>query len=356
MWKSLVMAALLAAPGFAWQEAKPPTDQQILPLYERCLQLIEAGGLASPELGRAGMPLAENMRMALESLKFLGVRQPQLHYRFLANLRAYLLLAESVPKPVNFPPMAKQQLAELRDHSLSVEAYFLAQIERLENDLRQPDRDNLRRYRDANLSLAPPNPSNPRVVFLGDSITDGWRLNEYFPGRDFVNRGISGQITGQMLGRFYADVVALRPAAVLILAGTNDIARGVSPETIQNNLTMMCDLAGVHKIRVILASILPVSDHHKDVNPAFEQTKRRPLPAILEMNRWIQSFCEKRGYIYLNYFPALAGPDGQLAPNLAGDGLHPNAAGYRVMAPLALSAIEKALGPAKPEPRRRRLF
>lgn len=356
MWRSLALAALLAAPGFAWQEAKPPADQQILPLYERCLQLIEAGGLASPELGRAGMPLAENMRMALESLKFLGVRQPQLHYRFLANLRAYLLLAESVPKPVNFPAMAKQQLAELRDHSLSVEAYFLAQIERLENELRQPDRDNLRRYRDANLSLGPPNPSNPRVVFLGDSITDGWRLNEYFPGRDFVNRGIGGQITGQMLGRFYADVVALKPAAVLILAGTNDIARGVSPEAIQNNLTMICELAEAHKIKVILASILPVSDHHKDVNPAYEQTRRRPLPAILEMNRWIQSLCEKRGYVYLNYYPALAGPDGQMAPNLADDGLHPNAAGYRVMAPLALAAVEKALGPAKPAERRRRLF
>lgn len=356
MWRISVVGVLLAAAAGAQPEAKPPSDQEILPLYERCLQLIEAGGIASPELGRAGMPLAENMRMALESLKFLGVRQPQLHYRFLANLRAYLLLAESVPKPLNFPAMARQQLAELRDHSLSVEAYFLAQVERLEAELRQPDRDNLRRYRDANRSLGPPNPANPRVVFLGDSITDGWRLNEYFPGRDFVNRGIGGQITGQMLGRFYADVIALQPAAVLILAGTNDIARGVAPEVIQNNLTMMCDLADVHKIKVILASILPVSDHHKDVNPAYEQTKRRPLGAIVEMNRWIQSFCEKRGYVYLNYYPALAGPDGQMAPNLADDGLHPNASGYRVMAPLALAAIEKALGPAKPEPRRRRLF
>lgn len=357
MIRTMLLAALLAAAALAQpQEAQAPTDQQILPLYERCLQLIEAGGIASPELGRAGMPLAENMRMALESLRFLGVRNPQLHYRFLANLRAYLLLAESVPKPVNFPAMARQQLAELRDNSLLVESYFLSLIERLENELRSPDRDNLRRYRDANAALPPPNPSNPRVVFLGDSITDMWRLNEYFPGRDFVNRGIGGQITGQMLGRFYADVVALRPAAVVILAGTNDIARGVSPEAIRNNITMMCDLADVHKIRVILASILPVSDHHKDVNPAFEQTKRRPLAAILEMNRWIQAFCEKRGYVYLNYYPALAGPDGQMAPNLADDGLHPNAAGYRIMAPLALAAIEKALGPAKPAERRRRLF
>jgi lysophospholipase L1-like esterase len=356
MRKSLLIAALAALSAAGQQEARPPSDQEILPLYERCLQLIEAGGVASQELGRAGLPLAENIRMAVESLKFLGVRQPQLHYRVLANLRAYLLLAESVPKPVNFPAMARQQLAELRDHSLSAEAYFLALIERLENDLRQPDRDNLRRYRDANRTLGPPNPANPRVVFLGDSITDSWRLNEYFPNRDFVNRGISGQITGQMLGRFYADVIALKPAAVVILAGTNDIARGVSAEAIQNNLTMMCDLADAHRIKVILASILPVSDHHKDANPAFERTRQRPLTAILEMNRWIQAFCEKRGYVYLNYYPAMAGPDGQLAPNLADDGLHPNAAGYRIMAPLALAAIEKALGPAKPGERRRRLF
>lgn len=357
MWRMLGCGLILATAGvLAQEQAQVPGDRQIVPLYERCLQLIEAGGIASPELGRAGVPLAENIRMAVESLKFLGVRNPQLHYRVLTNLRAYLLLADAAPRPAGFPPLARQQLAELRDDALLAEAYFLRQVEQIENELRTPDRDNLRRYRDANASQGAPNPKNPRIVFLGDSITDMWRLNEYFTGRDFVNRGIGGQITGQMLGRFYADVVQLRPAAVVILAGTNDIARGVAPEAIQNNLAMMCDLADAHKIKVVLSSILPVSDHHKGVNPAYEQTRRRPPGAILEMNRWIQSLCEKRGYVYLNYYPALAGADGQLAPNLSDDGLHPNPAGYRIMAPLALEAVAKALNPSQPAQKKRRLL
>lgn len=355
MLKKLMVFSLAAA---AWAQDAPKmlTDQTVLAQYDRVLQLIEAGGVASPELGRAGVPLAENMRMAKESLQFLGVRNPQLHYRFMANLKAYLLVAESVPKPVNFPAMAKQQLAELRDDLLLIEAYFLKQVEELQTDLRSPDRDNLKRYKDADATLSKPAPKNPRVVFLGDSITDFWRLNEYFPGKDFVNRGISGQITGQMLGRFYADVVRLQPAAVLVLAGTNDIARGVDPAAIQNNLSMMFDLADAHKIKVIAASILPVSDHHKPANPSWERTKQRPLWAIQEMNKWLQAQCDQRGYVYLNYYPALAAADGQMAPNLADDGLHPNPQGYRVMAPLALAAIEKSLNPPKPAARKRRLF
>lgn len=342
----------------AWAQDAPVglNDQTVIAKYNRVLQLIEAGGVASPELGRAGVPLAENMRMAKESLEFLGVRNPQLHYRFIANLKAYLLIAESLPKPVNFPAMAKMQLAEMRDDLLLIEAYFLKQVEQLQADLRSPDRDNTKRYKDANATLAKPDVKNPRVVFLGDSITDGWRLNEYFPGKDFVNRGISGQITSQMLARMQADVVALAPQAVLILAGTNDIARGVEPAVIQNNLTMIFDLADLHKIKVIAASILPVSDHHKLANPSYERTKQRPLWAIQEMNKWIMAQCEKRGYVYLNYYPALAAADGQLAPNLADDGLHPNPQGYRLMAPLALEAIEKSLNPAKPGVKKRRLF
>jgi lysophospholipase L1-like esterase len=347
---------MLAASAWAQEAPKALTDQTVLAQYDRVLQLIEAGGVASPELGRAGVPLAENMRMAKESLQFLGVRNPELHYRFMANLKAYLLVADAVPKPANFPAMAKQQLAELRDGLLLIEAYFLKQVGQLQADLRSPDRDNLKRYKEANAALGKADAKNPRVVFLGDSITDFWRLNEYFPGRDFVNRGISGQITGQMLGRFQADVVNLQPRAVLILAGTNDIARGVDPASIQNNLTMMFDLADAHKIKVIAASILPVSDHHKMANPSYERTKQRPLWAIQEMNKWLQAQCEQRGYVYLNYYPALAAADGQLAPNLSDDGLHPNPQGYRLMAPLALEAIEKSLNPSKPAARKRRLF
>jgi lysophospholipase L1-like esterase len=357
------MCTLLAAvlPLSAQQGAVSavPDDQQVMALYERCLQLIEASGVASPELGRAGVPLAENMRQTLESLKFLGIRNPQLHYKFMTNLRAFVLISDTVPKPVPFPEIGRQQLAELRDDLGKIELYFQQQIANLQAELRSPDRDEIARYRDANSSLVAPDPKNPRVVFYGDSITDFWRLNEYFSGKDFVNRGISGQITSQMLARFQADVVNLKPAAVVILAGTNDIGRGVNPTIIQNNLTMICDLADLHKIKVVLASILPVSDHHKQVNPMWERTKLRPSAAILEMNKWLRALCEKRGYTYLDYFPAMAGADGQLAPNLADDGLHPNPSGYRIMAPLAAAAIEKALGaanPAQPAGRKRRLF
>lgn len=358
MWKIPVLALFSILAPAQQPQVAPLNDQQALVLYQRCLQLIEASGVASVELGRASMPLADNMRQSVESLKFLGMRNPQHHYRFMMNLRAFLLLSDTLPRPATFPEMAKQQLSELRDDLLRIEIYYQRQIEQLQTDVRAPDRDALGRYRDANTQVGPPAAKNARIVFYGDSITDGWRLNEYFPGRDFINRGISGQITGQMLGRFYADVVALKPAAFLLLAGTNDIARGVDPSAIQSNLLMMCDLADTYKIKVILAGILPVSDHHKDTNPSYERTRQRPMTAILAMNKWIKSFCGSRGYTYLDYNPAMSGADGQLAPNLADDGLHPNPTGYRIMAPLALAAIEKTLGApsAQPPAKKRRLF
>jgi len=234
----------------------------------------------------------------------------------------------------------------LREALDRLEVHFRAQLEQTEIQLRGADRDNLRRYSEANKTLAAP--TRERVLFYGDSITDGWRLNEYFPGKDFVNRGISGQITGEMLGRMMADVIQNKPAAMLILAGTNDIARGAANETIQNNLTMIADLAEKYGIRVILASILPTSDHHKDTNPRFEMTKTRPLETIRELNKFISSLCTKRGFTYLNYYDAMVDSSGQLKAELANDGLHPNADGYRVMAPLAQASIEKVLSAMKP--------
>lgn len=331
-------------------------DAQARTLYLRNLQLMEAGGFAIPELARAGGPLIENIRQTMESLDFLGWRNPTLHYRILANLRAFLLIADAVPKPMPYPEASRAQIAELRNNMATVEVYFQALVEQIQQQLRDPDRDNLRRYAEANRKLPAPAASQPRVVFYGDSITDGWRLNEYFPDRDFVNRGISGQITGQMLGRFQADVIALKPAAVLILAGTNDIARGVAPSTIQANFQMMGDLANQHNIRVVIATILPVSDYHKDKNPAWERTRQRPPHAINEMNAWLKKFCEERGYTLVDYFDAMKNAEGLLTIDLADDGLHPNAKGYRVMAPLALAGIESALNPPKPDRRRRRLF
>jgi lysophospholipase L1-like esterase len=233
----------------------------------------------------------------------------------------------------------------LRDGVDRIEVHFRAMLTAAETTMRGGDRDNLRRYAEANKTLGAPTAG--RVVFLGDSITDGWRLNEYFPGKDFVNRGISGQITGEMLGRMQADVLNNRPAAMVVLAGTNDIARGVSVETIQNNLKMIADLAEKHAIKCVFASILPTSDHHKDKNPRFEMTKGRPNGVIKDLNQYIEQMCKKRGFTYLNYFDAMVDESGQLKAELANDGLHPNQQGYQVMAPLAQAAIDKTLGAAK---------
>lgn len=355
---------LIVLAAIATAQVAPPArapgallpDQRARELYARNLQLMEAGGFAIPELARAGGPLIENIRQTMESLDFLGWRNPTLHYRILANLRAFLLIADAVPKPLPYPESSRAQIAELRNNMATVEVHFQALVEQVQQQLRDPDRDNLRRYAEANSKLPAPAANQARVIFYGDSITDGWRLNEYFPNRDFVNRGISGQITGQMLGRFQADVIALKPAAVLILAGTNDIARGVAPSTIQANFQMMGDLANQHNIRLAVATILPVSDYHKDKNPSWARTRQRPPHAISEMNAWLKNFCGERGYTLVNYFDAMKNAEGLLTIDLADDGLHPNAKGYRVMAPLALAGIESALNPPKPERRRRRLF
>ncbi|MBZ5602003.1 MAG: capsular biosynthesis protein [Acidobacteriia bacterium] len=214
--------------------------------------------------------------------------------------------------------------------------------------MRNADRDNLARYAEANRKLAAPNAKNPRVVFLGDSITDFWRLNEYFPDRDFVNRGISAQISGQMLGRMKQDVLDLHPEAVVILAGTNDLARQIPLTAIENNYLMMADLLSAYKIKVIFASVLPVSDYHKDQNPAYEMTKDRPPLFISALNEWLTRLCEQRGYTYLNYYSAMIDSAGRMQADLSDDGLHPNPKGYRIMAPVALEAIHKTIAPPKP--------
>lgn len=343
--KCLMLSCVLLTP-LAAQQSALLSSKEVLAACRRGGALMESTSAAVPELVRAAAPLAENVRQACLNLNLVSPQHGLLTYTLLTNMRAYLSLAEALPKPQPFPAEAHRQLGELRDLTERLEAHFRALLEQKELALRHPDRDNLRRYAEANQKLGPPQPGRPRVVFLGDSITDGWRLNEYFPDRDFVNRGISGQITGQMLGRMKADVIDLKPAAVLVLAGTNDIALGVPLRAIQNNLTMIADLAAFHRIQPLFASLLPVSDHHKDDNPAWEQTKRRPPAAIRELNAWIASFCRQRNYVYVDYFSALADSSGYLRADLADDGLHPNAAGYRLMAPLALAAIEKALAPA----------
>jgi len=203
------------------------------------------------------------------------------------------------------------------------------------------DWPNLGRYADNDAKLKPAAKGERRVVFLGDSITDSWELSHYFPHKPYVNRGISGQTTPQMLVRFRPDVIDLQPKAVLILAGTNDLAGNTGPmtlEMIENNLASMSDLARSHSIALVFASLLPVSDYGPD-----KQTMHRLPEKIRQLNAWIQRYCQKHGLIYLDYYSHLLDKNGMLRGDLSQDGLHPNAAGYKIMAPLADAAIRKAL-------------
>lgn len=206
---------------------------------------------------------------------------------------------------------------------------------------------NLARYRDANSKLAPPAKGEDRVVFMGDSITDGWKLNQYFPGQPYVNRGISGQKTPQMLVRFRPDVIAHKPKVVVILAGTNDISAYPGPYVLENtesNLASMVDLAHANGINVVLASVMPISDYNKDrTGKQIVRSVQRPPDQIAALNLWIKKFCAERKLVYLDYFTALADDKGFLKADLADDGLHPNAKGYDVIKPLASEAITKAL-------------
>ena len=205
----------------------------------------------------------------------------------------------------------------------------------------------LNRYRAANARLAAPVPGEQRAVFMGDSITDGWDLARAFPGRPYVNRGINGQTTPQMLARFRPDVIELQPAVVVILAGTNDIAGNtgpMTPEAIQGNLAAMCELARAHNIRVVLSSVLPVHDYGRDwTGAAIIASQCRPPRQIRALNEWLKDYAARQGCVYLDYFAAMVDAGGRLRAELADDGLHPNARGYAVMAPLVEKAIQEAL-------------
>ncbi len=334
------------------QPPEPPTallnNNQLIESYGRAIQLMESTGVALPDLARAGAPLVENGRQYLDNIR-ADPSRADANYAFLANLRAYVALSDAVPKPYPFSEEAQKQLHELRDVLARVEAHFRALIVQKDRQLRNPDRDNVTRYAEQDSRIGPPKPGKPRVIFLGDSITDRWRLNEYFPDRDFINRGIGGQITGQMLGRVESDVIRLQPAAVVVLGGTNDIARGVPISAIEDNLAMIADLADYYKVKVILCSLLPVSDYHKDADPNYERTRTRPVATIHALNDWIKVFCAKRNLTYLDYYPKLVDGSGFFKADLADDGLHPNGAGYRLMAPLVLEAINK-IGAPVPQP------
>ena len=206
----------------------------------------------------------------------------------------------------------------------------------------------LERYRAENAALSPPRPGENRVVFMGNSITEGWA--KYFPtmfaGKPYIDRGISGQTTPQMLVRFRQDVIALKPAVVVILAGTNDIAGNTGPSTIEmieDNLASMAELAQANGIAVVLSSVLPVFDY--PWRPGLT-----PAPKIVALNAWMKQYAAANGYTYLDYYSALTDEAGGMKAGLANDGVHPTPEGYAIMAPLAEQAIATAL---RTKPRKR---
>jgi len=224
------------------------------------------------------------------------------------------------------------------------------------------DWNQLGRYHKANQELKKQSSEPGRVVFMGDSITDFWRLDEYFPGKPYINRGISGQTTPQMLVRMYPDVIDLKPAAMVVLAGINDISRNTGPETaemIEQNIMAMTELAQHHNIKVILCSLTPVSDYPFLAQSAQPQapvavpgrppmrrmrmTEGHPPADILKINAWMKDYATRVNAIYADYFTALADAKGWLKENCSNDGLHPNAEGYKIMTSIISAAIERAL-------------
>ncbi len=216
-------------------------------------------------------------------------------------------------------------------------------------DARLRDWPDLGRYREANRTGTVPTAGQSRVVFMGDSITDLWqqpRFGGFFPGKPYIDRGISGQTTPQMLLRFRRDVIDLTPKVVVILAGTNDIAGNTGPmtnEEIQSNLATMSDLAHAHGIKVIFASITPVSAYHVATPRAVPQTTARPMSRIQAMNEWMKGYAAAHGDLYLDYYSAMLDSAGVMREDLTEDDLHPNAKGYAIMAPLAEEAIARSL-------------
>lgn len=211
-----------------------------------------------------------------------------------------------------------------------------AQEDQLHNDWA-----NFGRYHADNLKIGMPLPGEKRVVFMGNSITDGWiRMDSgFFKKNHFVDRGISGQTTPQMLVRFRPDVINLKATVVVILAGINDIAGNTGPSTlemIEDNLSSMVEIAQANGIQVVLSSVLPAFDF--PWRPGLE-----PAEKVIKLNLWIKKYAEVKKCVYLDYFTPMADEKHALKPDLTSDGVHPNLAGYKIMEPLAEQAIQKAL-------------
>ena len=209
------------------------------------------------------------------------------------------------------------------------------------NSMKAQDWPNLAQFQDANSKLEAPTNDEKRVVFMGNSITIGWINSrpEFFKGKPWINRGIGGQTTPQMLIRFRQDVINLKPQVVVLLAGTNDIAGNTGPSSLEmicDNIKGMAEMAHANGIKVVLSSTLPAYDY--PWKPGLQ-----PAPKIIALNKMMKAYCDETGHIYLDYFSAMVDERGGLPKKYASDEVHPTKEGYAVMEPLVEAAIAKAL-------------
>jgi lysophospholipase L1-like esterase len=234
------------------------------------------------------------------------------------------------------------QTAAAPAQTTKTEAAPISEWQKQQNERMLKDFPWLARFKEADLKLGAPAAGENRVVFMGDSITEGWHFDAPvggLSGKPYINRGISGQTTPQMLGRFRQDVIKLQPKVVVILAGINDIAGNTGPMTLEqteDNLASMAELAAANKIRVVLCSVLPAFDF--PWRPGMT-----PAPKVLALNQWIKAYAAEHGHVYVDYHTAMKDSRDGLPAMLSGDGVHPLPAGYAIMAPLVEAGIEKAL-------------
>ena len=268
-------------------------------------------------------------------------RKSKSAFRLTAAALFSCLLPSLTAQAQQTPPQLQERSGAIVPHVESVQPLNDYQRSQMADWAR--DFADLHRYHAANQELGDPVSGERRVIFFGDSITDKWTLHQYFPDKHYINRGISGQTTSQMLLRFREDVVNLDPDIVIFLAGTNDLAGNTGPisiEDIEGNITSMAELARAHDIALVLSSVTPVNNYTPASQRLFAD---RPPSEILRLNEWMKAYCASTNCYYLDYFDAMVDGSGLMKRGLTEDGLHPNDAGYKIMAPLAQSAIDKTM-------------
>ncbi len=272
---------------------------EVQQLPTRVLQLMESTAVASPGLVRASEAIRQSATATVASMQ-KAPHNAALTYQFINDIKAYVALSDAMPRSEPFPPTADQQYSELRDDLARIQRLFAAALQgrNVEAAAHDADPANLKRYAAENAQLPPPG-RIPRVVFLGETATESWRLNEYFTGRDFLNRGIAGQTSLQMLGRFTQDVISLHPKAVLIFATAAD----ASVTSVQDDLAMMGDLAKAHGIKPLFASILPTGQAETNVQ---------------QINRWLQDYCRRENFTYVDFYSAVADSTGKMQARVVG--------------------------------------